>query len=152
MNFQRILLGTDFSKSSSHALGYAIVMAKRFSSEILLVHVVQPPPALVTGFASSGFDMVDGSAGIIRQAQDRMGGLIEEIAHNGIPVTAYCREGLPFDELLTVASEKSVDLIILGTHGHTGLSHVFLGSVAEKVVRQARCPVLTVRHPDFFDN
>jgi nucleotide-binding universal stress UspA family protein len=80
-----------------------------------------------------------------------MGALIEEIAHGGVHVTAHCREGLPFEELMSLASEQSVDLIVLGTHGHTGLSHILLGSVAEKVVRHARCPVMTVRHPDFIN-
>lgn len=149
MNIQRILLATDFSKSSSHALGYAVLMAQKFSSEILLLHVVQPPPPIVSDFAYTGAELLDGSASIIRQAQDRMGALIEDIAHAGIRVTMHCREGLPYDEVMTMASEQAVDLIVLGTHGLTGLSHVLLGSVAEKVVRNARCPVLTVRHPDF---
>lgn len=149
MNIQRILLATDFSKSSSHALGYAVLMAQKFSSEILLLHVVQPSPPLVADFAYTGADLLDGSASIIRQAQDRMGALIEDIAHGGVRVTVHCREGLPYDEVMALASEQAVDLIVLGTHGHTGLSHVLLGSVAEKVVRHAKCPVLTVRHPDF---
>lgn len=151
MTFHKILLATDFSKSSTHALGYAIEMAKKFSSEILIIHVVQPSPPLVAGFAYIGADLLDGSAGIIRQAQDRMGALIEDVAHYGIQVVAHCREGLPYDEIMALAFEQAVDLIVMGTHGHTGLSHVFLGSVAEKVVRHAKCPVLTVRHPDFVN-
>jgi nucleotide-binding universal stress UspA family protein len=150
MIIQRILLATDFSKSSSHALDYAVILAQKFSSEIILLHVVQPSPPLVTDLAYSGAELLGGSAAIIRQTHDRLGALIEEISHCGVHVTAQCREGLPYDELMALASEQSVDLIVLGTHGHTGLSHILLGSVAEKVVRHAVCPVLTVRHPDFI--
>ena len=66
----------------------------------------------------------------------------------GRPALYGVAEGLPFTEILRVAREKDIDLIVMGTHGHTGLAHVFLGSVADKVVRRAPCPVLTVRHPE----
>lgn len=64
---------------------------------------------------------------------------------NVVPEVA---EGTPFEEIVRFARDKDIDLIVMGTHGHTGLAHLFLGSVAEKVVRRAPCPVLTVRHPE----
>lgn len=149
MDITRILFATDFSKSSSHALDYAILMAKKFSSQIHLLHVVQPAPPLVADLACTSADLLSGSFAFMRHSQEHLAALGEEIALAGIKVTVHCREGLPYDEIMAMAQEQMVDLIVLGTHGLTGLSHVLLGSVAEQIVRNATSPVLTVRHPDF---
>ena len=146
MDITRILFATDFSKSSSHALDYAILMAKKFSSQI---HVVQPAPPLVADLACTSADLLSGSFAFMRHSQEHLAALGEEIGLAGIKVTVHCREGLPYDEIMAMAQEQMVDLIVLGTHGLTGLSHVLLGSVAEQIVRNATSPVLTVRHPDF---
>lgn len=66
----------------------------------------------------------------------------------GLAIHKEVREGTPFYEIVSFATETDVNLIVMGTHGHTGLAHVLLGSVTEKVVRKAPCPVLTVRHPE----
>jgi nucleotide-binding universal stress UspA family protein len=74
--------------------------------------------------------------------------VVREANAPGVVIHAEVAEGLPFDEIVRLARDRNVDLIVMGTHGHTGLAHVLMGSVAEKVVRRAPCPVLTVRHPE----
>ena len=73
---------------------------------------------------------------------------LQELASPDLRIIPQVGEGTPFEEIVRFAREKDIDLIVMGTHGHTGLAHLFLGSVAEKVVRRAPCPVLTVRHPE----
>ncbi len=149
MDIRKILFATDFSKSSGHALDYAILMAKKFSSQIHLLHVVQPVPPLVADLAFTSAGLHTGSFAFLRHSQEHLGAIAEKIGLAGIHVTVHCREGLPYDEIMAMAEEQMVDLIVLGTHGLTGLSHVLMGSVAEQIVRNANSPVLTVRHPDF---
>ncbi len=72
----------------------------------------------------------------------------EHLADAGFPVMTEVQMGRPFIEIIRYAREKKIDLIVLGTHGRSGLKHVLLGSVAERVVRKAPCPVLTIRHPE----
>ena len=81
----------------------------------------------------------------VKKALERV---IKEEKLQKFNVTAEVREGTPFYEIIQFAKENDIDLIVMGTHGHTGLAHLLMGSVAEKVVRKAPCPVLTVRHPE----
>jgi nucleotide-binding universal stress UspA family protein len=148
IDLHRILVPTDFSKHSENALAYASAFAEKFGAELYLLHVVQDLalfiPEAVTAAPPIG-PPVEQLTAAVREALDRL------IANHGLRslgVHAEVREGNPFYEIVRFAKEQDIDLIIMGTHGHTGLVHVLLGSVAEKVVRKAPCPVLTVRHPE----
>jgi nucleotide-binding universal stress UspA family protein len=144
--FRRILVPTDFSAHSRHALSYALDLARASDGEILLVHVVEPPiyPAMFEGAAlvAPAYD---------EQMQDRIRKHLEQFAKEhlaGAPkVRTALRHGQPVQELCAAAKEENSDVIVLATHGHTGLTHLLLGSTAEQVVRLAPCAVLTVRPP-----
>jgi len=141
---KKILVPTDFSKFSAKALHYAMEFAQQFGASITLVHVVEPivyPPE--SGYAPVEIETVETTWK--KNAKRKL----EELARQAIlpPLMAQIsvRFGTPYYEITALAKEEGVDLIVLATHGYTGLKHVFLGSTAEKVVRHAPCPVLTVR-------
>jgi nucleotide-binding universal stress UspA family protein len=148
IDLHRILVPTDFSKHSENALNYAAAFAEKFAAELHLLHVVQDLALFIPEAVTAAPPIappVEQLTEAVREALDRV------IAQNQLrrfAVKAEVREGNPFYEIIRYAKEKDIDLIIMGTHGHTGLIHVLLGSVAEKIVRKAPCPVLTVRHPE----
>jgi nucleotide-binding universal stress UspA family protein len=148
IDLHRILVPTDFSKSSSNALVYGSAFAEKFGAELYLLHVVQdltwfvPEAILVAPAAMPPLEQ------FVTASQTALERAIKELNRPGIKTHPVVREGTPFDTIIKYAREIDVDLIVMGTHGHTGLAHVLLGSVAEKVVRKAPCPVLTVRHPE----
>ena len=136
---KEILVPVDFSECSQKALQYAIPFAKQFGAQLTLLHVVQPYPAVPE------MAPVD-----IESIQDAKQKLVETKAaiDKGISARAQVRVGNPPAEIVDAATQGGSDLIILSTHAHTGLARVFLGSTAEKVVRQAPCPVLVVREQE----
>ena len=148
IDLHRILVPTDFSKHSQNALKYAAAFAEKFGAELYLLHVVQDLALFIPEAVSVAPPMappVEQMTAAVREALDRV---VTENGLGGYTVHREVREGTPFYEIIQTAKEKDVDLIIMGTHGHSGLAHVLLGSVTEKVVRKAPCPVLTVRHPE----
>lgn len=131
---KKILVPVDFSTCSLKALRYAIPFATQFGAELILLHVIPLfPPAEGVLPADPGEDVHERLAALRATAGAAAGGI------------TLVRRGTPHSEILDVAQELDVGLIILSTHGHTGLEHLLLGSVAEKVVRHAGCPVLIVR-------
>jgi nucleotide-binding universal stress UspA family protein len=148
IDLHRILVPTDFSKHSQNALKYAAAFAEKFGAEIFLLHVVQDLALFIpeaVSVAPPVVPPVEQLTAAVREALDRF---VRENNLQGLTVHKEVREGTPFYEIIQAAREQDVDLIIMGTHGHSGLAHVLLGSVTEKVVRKAPCPVLTVRHPE----
>ncbi len=146
IKLNRILAPTDFSDNSRLALEYAAALGERFESELHLLHVLQdvlsvvaPEPGLV--FASAG----DYVKELRESAEATLQKLVESKPLAGKKVVRHVRQGQPFVEIIRYARDKSIDLIVIGTHGRTGLAHALMGSVAERVVRKAGCPVLTVR-------
>ena len=148
IDLRRILVPTDFSKFSGNALKYGAAFAEKFGSELHLLHIVQdlalfiPEAVLIAPATTPPVEQFKAAA---RAALDRV---IQEMNLPGVKIVSDVVEGVPFAEIVRAAREKDVDLIVMGTHGHTGLVHMLLGSVAEKVVRKAPCPVLTVRDPE----
>ena len=140
-----VLVPTDFSECSDAAVRYGRALAEAFGASLHLLHVVQDPYKqawAAEGFAAPVTDIV---LEWETQARKRL----EETAAGCAPLqtTIAIRVGSPFYDIATYASENSVDLIVIGTHGRGPLGHMLLGSVAERIVRRAPCPVLTVRHP-----
>ena len=149
--FSKILAPTDFSDDSKNALAYAIAIAQKFGSEIIVEHVDQPLSPVMIGDLSPGLDMSTVNRIAEEQRLMALKELDQEIARlreAGIKARSLMRVGAPFLEIINAAQSEGVDLIVMGTHGRTGLAHVLMGSVAERVVNKAPCPVLTVRHPD----
>jgi nucleotide-binding universal stress UspA family protein len=148
ISLHRILVPTDFSKHSEVALTYAVALAERFAAELFLLHVVQDLALFIpdaVAVAPPIAPPVEQFTAAAREALER----VTRTNHlERLSVRREVREGTPFYEIIRFAKEKEVDLIVMGTHGHAGLTHVLLGSVTEKVVRKAPCPVLTVRHPE----
>jgi nucleotide-binding universal stress UspA family protein len=140
INLERILLPTDFSDCSARARSYACELAKRFQAEIHLLHVVAPVvvPAYV-GYMPE--ELAQPEEGAKRELEE----WDDPALADATKVVRAVASGTPFVEIVRYAREHELDLIVMGTHGRSGLTHALMGSVAEKVVRKAPCPVLTVR-------
>jgi nucleotide-binding universal stress UspA family protein len=140
-----ILHPTDFSVASRPAFESAVAMARATGRELLLLHVVGPvvqiPDVYVAAAASYAAWQSAVHAGIRRQ-MDR---LLARALTAGVRATALFVTGLPHEAIVRVARARRVDVIVMGTHGRTGIGRVFLGSVAARVLAQAPCPVLSVR-------
>jgi nucleotide-binding universal stress UspA family protein len=144
MNIQHILAPTDFSEPSAQGLRSALELAEAFSAKLLLLHVVEPPPYPVEGIVPSrlGATLLDD---LERQAANDLAQMLPEAQRSRVEVTRSVVVGIPYRKIVEVAEAEKSDLIVMTTHGRTGLSHLVMGSVAEKVVRTAPCPVLTIR-------
>jgi len=140
-----ILAPIDFSDYSKNALKYAAEFAKEFNAKLYLVYVVEPMiyPA---DFSMGQIAIPSTDIDLNTRAEEELTNLAGTI-DPGIKVESLIRTGKPFVEIIETAKEKDVDLIIIATHGHTGVEHLLFGSTAEKVVRKAPCPVLTLREP-----
>ena len=144
----RILVPTDFSATADAALDYAFVLAERFGAPIELLHVLDDP-FVADGMAAEAYisEAPVLRSAMLRDAQERL----RHRATTREGVTHIDTEVLFGHGARTIAeyaAERGVDLIVMGTHGRTGFAHLLLGSVAERLVRTAPCPVLTVRHPE----
>jgi universal stress protein A len=141
-----ILVATDFSPTSKEALEYGHMLAERFGASLHLVHVSEPPAMAAAWSDGYSLMLADLQEEIQKEAAMRLASMIAPSWTT--PVTTEVLTGSPARAIVDAAREGGVDLIVMGTHGYGGLSHVLLGSVAERVVRTASCPVLTVRHPE----
>ncbi len=142
---RRILHPTDFSRASSAAFKRAVGMAKADRAQLLLVHVLAPPvPIAGEGYISPKvYDDLETSAR--KYAQKQLSALQAKARKAGVKAVTLLLEGVVHEEIARAAKSKKADLIVIGTHGRTGLAEFFLGSVASRVIAAARCPVLTVR-------
>src|SRR5262245_25500971 len=142
---RRILHPSDFSVASRRAFRKAIDLAKASRGELLLVHVISPiVPVPGDGYVSPQmYDQIaaSGRAG----AQKRLDGLVAQARKLRARVKGFILEGAPSEEIVRFARARRVELIVMGTHGRKGIAKLFVGSVAERVVAAATCPVLTVR-------
>ena len=147
--WKRILCPVDFSEVSLHALEYGTAMARECGASVVLLHVVEP----IVAPADFSFGPLT-NADVEDQMAARATESLEELkAKSGLPperASVRVERGRSFTEIIRVAREERVNLIVLATHGYTGITHALLGSTAEKVVRKAPCPVLTVK-PEAYD-
>jgi universal stress protein A len=146
LSFARILVPIDFSPHCQKALRYAQALAVQFHAELILVHIVEqlvyPGDWVLPVLAMSEF---------AQETREKLAERLRKLTEAGqTKARQLVRLGRAWQEIVEIAREQTADLIVIGTHGYTGLRHVFMGSVAEKVVRHAPCPVLTVR-PDEKD-
>ena len=145
-NIKKVLVPIDFSDYSKSALKYAVNFAKSFNAEIILVYVVEPiiyPP----DFSMGQIAMPSINAEWDNRAKEELQKLAKSEFTSAGNVKTVIKTGKPFVEIIETAKEENVDLIIIATHGHSGVEHILFGSTAEKVVRKAPCPVLTLREP-----
>ena len=145
MTPQHCLVPIDFSEYSLHALDYAVELAGKLDARLTLLHVIQSLPV---GGADMGVTLpyayIENLEAELRRSLESY---CERITAKGLLSASVIVHGVPFQEIIETARARQVDLIIMGTHGRTGILHVLLGSVAEKVVRLAPCPVLVTRRP-----
>ncbi len=141
IKLEKILFPTDFSEASYNAKRYAISFAKVFGARLYVLTVNQ----LINMAFLDPLIIHDLDENREAAVQENLEQLRGEIAHQGVEVTTEVRKGSSSLEIISFAQEMEIDLIIMGTHGWSGLDHVLMGSTAEAVVRRAPCPVLTVR-------
>ncbi len=139
MHLKTILHPTDFSPQAEHAFRLACSLARDHGARVIVLHVAVPP---VVGYGEGWTPPPEGDW----QAMQKQLGEIQP-AKNDVPVEHRLIEGNPISEILRLARESNCDLIVMGTHGRTGLGRLLMGSVAEEIVRKAACPVLTVKTP-----
>jgi universal stress protein A len=143
----RILVPTDFSAAADAALAYARTIADAFGASIHLLHVFEDPYSAAV-YAPEVYSVLppDFRDAALKDAETRLSERLgtEENVRGG---TTNISIGLPANEIVRCAADRDIDLIVMGTHGRSGLAHLLLGSVAERVVRTAPCAVLTVREP-----
>lgn len=139
--FQTFLFAADFSKSSREAFRLASSLAREQSTRLVVLHVVEPPT--IPGELNAAVSRVDVSQAQLEALKDQLREIY--VPNHPVVVEYWTRVGHPVDEILRAAGELRCQLIIMGTHGRTGLARLVAGSVAENVMRKAGCPVLTVR-------
>ena len=144
VSLKRILVPIDFSEHSKNALKYAVKLAGQYNSELILVYVVEPVvyPADL-GFGQATIPNIEPD--LAHRAKAGLEQLVKDSVSKDISARTMVRTGNPFAEILTTAKDEHADLIVIATHGHSGVEHLIFGSTAEKVVKRARCPVLMVR-------
>ena len=145
IKLKRILAAVDFSECSEHALRYACEFAEAFSTEVHLLHVVEPPAAAYSEFGMGyvGVSIVEDD--LREAAEKKLTTLPNPEWDKKLSVRRAVVMGTPFVETVRYAKENDIDMIVLGTHGRGAIAHMLMGSTAEKIVRKAPCPVLTVR-------
>lgn len=149
ISIKKILVPTDFSETSRYAMQYAIEFAKSFNAELELVHVIFDESQIVAFYLPQvTFQNLDQE--LEESAKKQMEQFLASFPElKDISYTVKMLKGTAFLEIINEAKESNVDLIIIGTHGRSGLEHVLFGSTAEKVVRKAPCPVFTVKPKNF---
>jgi nucleotide-binding universal stress UspA family protein len=142
--FDKILIAIDFSENSDFAFDYALTLAKQFNAELMVMHVINEPVDL-RGFYVPHISFEE----LEKEIEEGATKMMEKFCQAKLDgFTNYKTEivsGIPYEEIIKKAEETSASLIVLGTHGRTGLDHLIFGSTAERVVRSASCPVLTIR-------
>jgi nucleotide-binding universal stress UspA family protein len=144
--FEKILCPVDFSEFTDEILAYAVNIAKRFDSELHLIHVI-PNLNYFTPYES--FLTPENLVAIERNIEGEVGRDFDKITKKlDLPFKRIVKTGVTFVEIIDYIKDQGIGLVVMGTHGRSGIEHILIGSVAEKVVRKSPCPVLTVRPKD----
>ncbi len=151
ININNILVPTDCSELSEEAAKYAVEFAKQFNANLTLLLVTTTEPLAVLndyGYFSPELHqklVIESS----KRAEAQLKHFWKTVSDSSVNAKLVNAKGDPFSEIIRYTKEQDVDIIIMGTHGHTGIKHIVMGSVAEKVVRYSSHPVLTVKHKGF---
>jgi len=141
--YDRIVIAVDFSEHSAEAVQAGTELAKQFGAEVHLIHAFEIPVPVLTPYEVA---LPDNFVGDARSAARReLDSVEKQVGGAGVQVSAHLRDGPPDTAIDELAREIDADLIVMGTRGNTGLKHVLLGSVAERTLRHAPCPVLTIK-------
>jgi nucleotide-binding universal stress UspA family protein len=140
---RRLLCATDFSRASRSAFARALALAKQDGARLILLHVLMPPSPFLGDELPASY--VELGVRARRAVERQLATLGDQAKKAAVKVEALVTEGVPADQILRVARRCHADMIVMGTHGRTGLGRVFMGSVAERVLARATIPVLTVR-------
>ncbi len=144
MQIKTILFPTDFSNGARAAMDHAASLAKDYQAKLILLYVIQDI-SIAEWYIPSSLSVGDLVEDMRKSAWQEMDKWFAEVSQQVKDVEKMVVRGVPFVEIIQTAKEKTADLIVIGTHGRTGIDHMLFGSTAEKVVRKASCPVLTVR-------
>ena len=147
MKIERILFPIDFSEGSMNALDYAISLSKEYNSRLYLLHVVHDI-SMTAGWQVPHIRIDEFYREMEEGAKKEMEKFCREELRGIENIEQIVLRGIPDEEILRVARDKKIDIIVIGTHGRTGIDRLLFGSTAEKVVRKAPCPVLSVRLPE----
>jgi nucleotide-binding universal stress UspA family protein len=149
ISLTRILVPTDFSEPSEIAVNYAKALAENFDAALHILHVIEERELVYGKLSSSSFSSLNSIIEEIeKNVRERLDNVLTQSEREQYRAELVLLTGTPFVEIIRYARARSIDLIVLGTHGRGPIAHMLMGSVAEKVVRKAPCPVLTVRHPE----
>lgn len=144
MQIKTILFPTDFSQGARAAMDYAISLAQDYKAKLILLYVIQDI-SIAEWYIPSSISAADLVADMQKSASKEMEKWAAEAGGKAPGVESLIQRGVPFVEIIRTAKERKADLLVIGTHGRTGIDHMLFGSTAEKVVRKSPCPVLTVR-------
>jgi nucleotide-binding universal stress UspA family protein len=149
VNYHNVLYCTDFSESAKAALPFAIDITKKYGAAFHLIHVYQEPEHLAEFEISSNIkmDWIRVARSLGMEAEKKLKGLCEEIDREVKTYKYKMLRGRPHEEIIRYARENHIDLIVLASHGLSGLEHVLFGSTAERVLRESPCHVLVIRKP-----
>ena len=147
-DIKKVLIATDFSDASEAAAQYAKLLAGAFGAQLHVLHVLEDLAAHAWTTEVYVAALPGVHEEMQRQAQERLDLVLTAEEQKRYSAAIVLRSGSPFVEVVRYAREEGVDLIVLGTHGRGAIAHMLLGSVAERVVRKAHCPVMTVRQPE----
>lgn len=145
INLQRVLVPTDFSEHAQNAVRYGCELASRFDAELHLLHIVEMIPVM---YHEGLVFTPEAELQLKEHAEAAMNTVPGDDWHDRLNISRTTLQGHPLVEIIRFAKEQDIDLLVIGTHGRTGLAHMLLGSNAEKIVRKAPCPVLTVHCPE----
>jgi len=143
MPIQHILVPLDFSPYAEHTLAYAIDLAQMLQARLTLLHVIHLTPLVMGDMLATSLEAY--LQAVETEAEQQLHAARERVQQAGLRCDTLIVQGVPFQTIVNTAGDRDVDLIVMGTHGRTGLTHVLMGSVAEKVVRLAPCSVLVTR-------
>ena len=142
---KRIICPTDFSEPSLEGLRNGIKMAESFDAQLLVVHVVEPPSWSEIAYAQPIYTPVDWTTSLKEESTKKLNKLQSEMFPELIQSRLLTLEGSPAATIVKLAAEESANLIVIATHGYSGFHRFVFGSVTDRVVRTAPCPVLTIR-------